>query len=126
MFPQVARYHKARTDKKEAYYLQQLQLFKPHRAEDVKKWEENPNTPYLESSKQIARVSSIVMENLESVQVKIDQTVFCSHLPENSFVMVQYKTVNLKYYIVFVNFRRRVIWQSSWKRLLTWLKSESP
>ena len=98
MFPQVARYHKARTDKKEAYYLQQLQLFKPHRAEDVKKWEENPNTPYLESSKQIARVSSIVMENLESVQVKIDQTVFCSHLPENSFVMVQYKTVDLKYY----------------------------
>ena len=68
MFPQVARYHKARTDKKEAYYLQQLQLFKPHRAEDVRKWEENPNTPYLESSKQIARVSSIVMEHLESVQ----------------------------------------------------------
>ena len=68
LFPQVARYHKARTDKKEAYYLQQLQLFKPHRAEDVRKWEENPNTPYLESSKQIARVSSIVMEHLESVQ----------------------------------------------------------
>ena len=68
MFPQVARYHKARTDKKEAYYLQQLQLFKPHRAEDVRKWEENPNMPYLESSKQIAKVSSIVMEHLESVQ----------------------------------------------------------
>ena len=67
-FLQVARYHKVRTDKKEAYYLQQLQLFKPHRAEDVRKWEENPNTPYLESSKQIARVSSIVMEHLESVQ----------------------------------------------------------
>ena len=68
MFPQVARYHKARTDKKEAYSLQQLQLFVPHRAEDVRKWEENPNMPYLESSKQIAKVSSIVMEHLESVQ----------------------------------------------------------
>ena len=68
MFPQVARYHKAPPNKKEAYYLQQLQLFKPHRAEDVRKWEENPHTAYLESSKQIARVSSIVMEHLESVQ----------------------------------------------------------
>ena len=68
VFPQVARYHKAPPHKKEAYYLQQLQLFKPHRAEDVRKWEENPHTAYLESSKQIARVSSIVMEHLESVQ----------------------------------------------------------
>ena len=68
VFPQVARYHKAPPNKKEAYYLQQLQLFKPHRAEDVRKWEENPHTAYLESSKQIARVSSIVMEHLESVQ----------------------------------------------------------
>ena len=67
-FPQVARYHKAGADKKEAYYLQQLQLFKPHRADDIPKWEESPGVFYLEASKQIARVSSIVMEHLESVE----------------------------------------------------------
>ena len=67
-FPQVARYHKAGADKKEAYYLQQLQLFKPHRADDVPKWEENPGVFYLEASKQIGMVSSIVMEHLESVE----------------------------------------------------------
>ena len=67
-FPQVARWHKAGANKKEAYYLQQLQLFKPHRADDVPKWEENPGLFYLESSKQISMISRTVMENMESVQ----------------------------------------------------------
>ena len=67
-FPQVARYHKARGDKKDQYYLQQLQLYKHHREEDIQDWEENPGVFYLEEEKGIRRVSSIVMEHLESVE----------------------------------------------------------
>ena len=67
-FPQVARYHKAKGGKKEQYYLQQLQLYVPHREEDVNDWEENPGAFYLKEEKRIRRVSSIVMEHLESVE----------------------------------------------------------
>ena len=67
-FPQVARYHKARGDKKDQYYLQQLQLYKHHREEDIQDWEETPGVFYLEEEKGIRRVSSIVMEHLESVE----------------------------------------------------------
>ena len=74
-YPQAARYHKASADKKDAFYLQQLLLFVPHRAEHISGWEDNPGPFYLESSKQICRVSSIVMEHLESVQVSIMNVV---------------------------------------------------
>ena len=67
-FPQVARYHKARGGKKDQYYLQQLQLYVPHRAEDLSGWEENPGVYYLEEDRRIQRVSSIVMEHFESVE----------------------------------------------------------
>ena len=74
-YSQAARYHKASADKKDAFYLQQLLLFVPHRAEHISGWEDNPGPFYLESSKQICRVSSIVMEHLESVQVSIMNVV---------------------------------------------------
>jgi hypothetical protein len=67
-YPQVARYHKARGDKKDEYYLQQLQLYVPHRAEDIPDWEENPGVFYVEEEQRIRRVSSIVMEHLSAVE----------------------------------------------------------
>ena len=67
-YPQVARYHKARGDKKDEYYLQQLQLYVPHRAEDIPDWEENPGVFYVEEEQRIRRISSIVMEHLSAVE----------------------------------------------------------
>ena len=52
------------------------------------------------------RVSSLpMMAAATRGGVRIDQSVLCSRLPPNSYVMVQYKTFDLKHYIVFVKIK---------------------